>query len=104
MEKDSYIQSNQELLLIRKMMQQSTKFISLSGLAGISVGVVALLAIVAEYWAIFFTPFSYVELTYFTMANAFFTIILAIIFAFYFTIRLSIFLFNYFSRYRNGLV
>ncbi len=48
----------EELSYIRSMMEQSSRFISLSGLSGVGAGVVALLGAVAIYVYLGTTPFS----------------------------------------------
>lgn len=50
MKKEKYIEDLQE---IKEIMNRSTKFISLSGLSGVSTGVTALAGAIIAYWTIF---------------------------------------------------
>jgi predicted lysophospholipase L1 biosynthesis ABC-type transport system permease subunit len=42
--------AHEDLRVIKKMMEQSTKFLSLSGLSGVAAGMVALLGAAAAWW------------------------------------------------------
>jgi len=55
---DNYSEQLQALTDIRSMMEKSTKFVSLSGISGIAIGLVALLSATIGYLATSTTPFS----------------------------------------------
>ena len=57
------------LQAIRSMMERSSRFISLSGLSGISAGIVALLGAAAIYWNVGMLPFSH-KLAYYEAARS----------------------------------
>ena len=53
---------------IRALMEQSSRFISLSGLSGVAAGIFALLGAGAVYWYLGITPF-YGKKSYYVLAN-----------------------------------
>ena len=89
----------QTLTEIRGLMERSTKFLSLSGLSGVSVGLIALAGALAAYlrlrkgWFTFFdsghyqtlTPMSQRQLVEFLFIDALIVLTLALIAAWYFT-------------------
>ena len=56
--------AHEDLRVIKKMMEQSTKFLSLSGLSGVAAGMVALLGAAAAWWKLDQQPSS-AKLPYF---------------------------------------
>lgn len=80
-----------DLTEIRSMMERSSKFLSLSGLAGVSAGIVGLFGAGAAYWqmnASINSPEPMNLLTFFIL-DAFIVLALAIGFAIFFTTRMA---------------
>lgn len=87
----------EDLREIRKLMEQSTRFISLSGLSGIIAGCIALLGAFAAYWVMKENGVDYTNSTrYYTKSLslqlyfiAIVVLVLAVASGYYFTIRKS---------------
>ncbi len=83
----------QQLLEIRSLMERSTKFISLSGLSGISAGCIALAGASLQYWYMeqegrsFTTIKNSSAFVTFTLLNFMGIFVLALVSAYYFTQR-----------------
>jgi len=80
---------------IRKMMERSTKFLSLSGLSGVIIGIIAILGAVTAFWILNFnineTDFYNINYKFDTEIKLFFTalitLILSLFAGYYFTFK-----------------
>lgn len=77
----------EDLRMIREMMEKSTKFLSLSGLSGILAGVTALVGAAVAYWIEKNLEFR--DISFWLFMDGLFTLLIAILFGFHFSAKLA---------------